>query len=357
MIDTETQAAATEPLPGAPAPDDGARRDDARLAEAVSGVAKIVPRAPQGLLEPRLRTPLFAAFLALAVATHVLGLGAHLLLTWSEGFGGRRAEATGITVIDTEIIDGRDMPELGGRKEQDSPGDPAPLATASIDQAASRAQPRSVPIAPVTELTAKSKTETSPPASSPQEVLATDRLAEAEVAMLVPPPPFMLDTTIPPAIEPARDPQPEKPEMPVAEVAPLPPSQQSPSQAAPAQQASQASLSGDGGMAQSVTDTPSGNGGIAAATPGEIKTYHARLGAHIRAHRPANNGRPGKVVVVFGLDADGGVRFAEIKTSSGNAFLETKSLAAINKAAPYPKPPRGMTGKQLEFEVPIGFQR
>jgi periplasmic protein TonB len=351
----------TEPLSNAPALDHDARPDDSpiddeRLAEAVAGVATIIPQAPQGLLAPRLRTPLFAACVALALAVHGLGFVAHLLMTWSEGAGGRFAEATGVTIIDADIIDGRDMPDIGGRKDDSSPGDPAPLATASIDRAASRAQPLSQPSAPVPDVT-EAKPEPGPSVLPAQETLTTQNTAEMEVAAFIPPPVFSIDTSVPPAIEPANEPKPETPpETIIAERVPDPRPQQAPAEAALEQQASQASLSGDAATAQAMTDT-AGNGGIPAATPGEIKTYKTRLGAHIWANRPVARGRPGSVVVTFTLDGEGGIRSVAIKTSSGNADLEAKSLAAIQKAAPFPKPPRGMTGKLLEFEVPIGFRR
>jgi periplasmic protein TonB len=329
----------SEPVPQPSLPDTGdmTPAETARLAEAVAGVGKVVPFAPQDLLAPRLRTPLFAGFMVLALGAHAAGLGGHLLLGGREGDGGQLVQGLGTIVIEAEIVDGQDAPEKGGVTEAAMPGNTDPLAMAAIDQAASQPQPltNSVP----------------PPSPISPEVLATPTPAEVQVAAVVPPPPFQLDTSTPPMTEPAG-----RAVEPIAEpVQKLPDPEQANVEPAVAQDASQASTAGDGGMAQTTIEKP-GVGGMAGATPGEIRSYQARLGARIRSNRPSSRGKAGFVEVAFAIESDGRLRFVEVKRSSGNAFLEDRALAAIRKSAPFPKPPPLMSGKQLEFSVPFKFE-
>jgi periplasmic protein TonB len=314
----------------------------ARLAEAVAGIAKIVPFAPKDMLAPRLRTPLFAGFVVLALGAHTAGVATHLLMRASEGDGGRLTNALGTVVIEAEIVDGQDAAEKGGLTETAMPGNTDPLAIAAVDQDASQPQSSAASAQPTPPV---------PVASTNPETLATEKPDEMQVAAL------------PPAPEPAKTP--EKPVTAPIEVAvtdqPAEPTANRPdplpanTDPVPAQDASQASASGDGGTAQSAIEKP-GIGGRAGATPGEIKTYQARLGARLRANKPSGRGSRGFVEIAFAIEADGRLRFAEVKRSSGNAFLEDRALSAVRKASPFPKPPAQMSGKQLEFSVPFTFE-
>ena len=330
--------------------------DVARLPAAVAGIAQIVPRPPEGLLAPHLRTPLLALSVALAVGLHASGLGAMLVMGWGEGDGGKLAGGLGANVIEVDIIDGPEWPGSGGRTEEAATGIPLPLAAAAIDQAVARPDPNRAteaePVAPAAL----------PP---PPPELSTPLPAPIQVAAMVPPPPFTLDTSSPPVVDPPR-PQPEPIEKTLAEQRtddvpknalddPMP-LMASPDPSMPDLQASRASLGGDDASTQARIETP-GNGGQAGASLGEIASYHSRLGAHLRANRPISRGRPGKVVVLFVLEADGGLRNVRIIESSGNQQLEAKTLAAIQKASPFPRPPRGMTGAALEFKVPFSFHQ
>ena len=154
----------------------------ARLAEAVAGLAKVVPAAPEGLLAPRLRTPLFAGFVILALGTHAAGLGAHLVLGGREGDSGRLGTALGTIVIEAEIIDGQDAAEKGGATDAAMPGNPDPLAMAAIEQAASQPQTR-----------ADSPQPPPPVDALRPEVLAAPAPDEVQAAAVLPPPPFQID--------------------------------------------------------------------------------------------------------------------------------------------------------------------
>lgn len=338
--------------------DDGSAADDTRLTEAVAGIGDIVPAAPLDLLAPRLRTPLFALFVALALGTHAAGLGAHVLLRWSEGDDGRNTKAIGSHVIEVDIIDGTDADANGGRADEAVPGDAAPAAPVAMEQAASAPSLAAPDEAPPPSATQTVEADTPSPPSPPRETeLSTPSPAETTVATAPPEPPPIDDQVSPETPEPRTLEPPAAASPPAAPVvtepdrAPAP----SPAVAQPESAASQASVGGEDGSAQSAkpNEAPAGR---AAATPGEIKTYHSRLGARLRAYKPSGFGRKGHVVVAFAVDADGGLLFAEIKKSTGNAYLESKALTAVRKAAPFPKPPVRMTGKQLEFSVPFTFE-
>lgn len=311
----------------------------ARLAEAVAGVGKVVPFAPRDLLAPRLRTPLFAGFMVLALGAHAAGLGGHLLLGGREGDGGQLVRGLGTIVIEAEIVDGQDAPEKGGVTEDAMPGNTNPLAVAAIDQAAS------LPQTPAASEPPPSRAPVSP------EVLATPAPAEVQVAAIVPPPAFQIDMSTPPMTEPA-----ERAVEPITEpVQKLPDPEQANIEPAVAQDASQASTAGDGGMAQSTVENP-GVGGKAGATPGEIKTYQARLGARIRPNAPSGRGRKGYVRVAFAIEANGSLTYARVHISSGSNFLDERAVAAVRRSAPFPKPPPGYVGTEHEFYVPFMFE-
>ena len=311
-----------------------------RLAEAVAGLAKVVPAAPEGLLAPRLRTPLFAGFVILALGAHAAGFGAHLILGGHEGDSGRLGTALGTIVIEAEIIDGQDAADLGGVTDAAMPGNPDPLAMAAIEQAASQPQTRTDSPQPP------------PPVGALRpEVLAASAPDEVQAAAVLPPPPFQIDTSAPPKMEPAE----RIVERPVDPVQKAPDPEPTKTDPAITQDASRASATGDGGRAQSTVERP-GIGGRAGATPGEVKSYHARLGARLRANRPSSRGKAGFVEIAFAIEPDGRLRFAEVKRSSGSTFLEDRALAAVRKSSPFPKPPPMMIGKQLEFSVPFTFE-
>lgn len=314
-----------------------ARADDARLEEAVAGIGGLVPQPPHDLLAPPLRVPMFAAFFALAVLSHGVGLTAHMLFHGVDGEAGRLAGAEGVNVIEIEIIDGQDAPEKGGHSAAAVPGSTSALAPTTVEQ----------------EQMQLSHAENAPPPipteAMPPEALTTASSSDTQIAASLPPPPFQIDTSAPPPTEPAEHPVDNPAD---AETKPESPADVPPS---PAREASQASSGGDDGMAQAV-EPKQGRGGRAGATPGEIRAYQARLGARIRANKPSGRGSRGYVEIAFAIEADGRLASAAVKRSSGNTMLEERALNAVRKSAPFPKPPPLMTGRQLQFSVPFTFE-
>jgi TonB family protein len=63
-------------------------------------------------------------------------------------------------------------------------------------------------------------------------------------------------------------------------------------------------------------------------------------------------GARGTAVVAFSLDEKGGVAGARLLRPSGEAELDTESLALIHRAAPFPVPP---PGAQRAFAIDIAF--
>ncbi len=98
-----------------------------------------------------------------------------------------------------------------------------------------------------------------------------------------------------------------------------------------------------------------GRGGRSVASPGQIASYGARVRARILRQRPSASGR-GRAVVSFAVTAGGGLRYARLARTSGNAALDRAALAAVRRAAPFPRPPAGAETRQLKFTIPFSFR-
>lgn len=92
------------------------------------------------------------------------------------------------------------------------------------------------------------------------------------------------------------------------------------------------------------------------ASPGKIRAYAGLVNARIARRRPSGRGRRGTVSVSFAIGSGGALRFARIVRSSGNKSLDAAALNAVRRAAPFPKPPVGMTPQQLSFVMPFRFR-
>jgi periplasmic protein TonB len=100
-----------------------------------------------------------------------------------------------------------------------------------------------------------------------------------------------------------------------------------------------------------------GTGGQrASASSGSILNYAAQVRARVAANKPSGGGLRGTPVVAFGLTPSGGLAFASLARSSGNATLDRLALAAVRGAAPFPTPPAGATSAQLRFSIPFYFE-
>jgi len=98
-----------------------------------------------------------------------------------------------------------------------------------------------------------------------------------------------------------------------------------------------------------------GGRGSSAATAGAIASYGARVRARILSNRPAAYGA-GRVVITFAITSGGGLHYARLARSSGNAALDRAAIAAVRRAAPFPPPPAGSSPPQLTFSIPFSFR-
>jgi protein TonB len=92
------------------------------------------------------------------------------------------------------------------------------------------------------------------------------------------------------------------------------------------------------------------------ASTGAAINYASRVRAHVTARRPSGTGAHGTVVISFGVLRSGGLSFARIARSSGDAGLDRNVLTAVRGAAPFPVPPSGATPVQMRFDMPFYFR-
>lgn len=108
------------------------------------------------------------------------------------------------------------------------------------------------------------------------------------------------------------------------------------------------------GTAQSrATRGSAGSTGRVSASAGSAINYAALVRARVAARKPAGGGRRGTVVVAFGVTRSGGLSFASIARSSGDAGLDRSVLSAVRGAGPFPAPP---PGAGLRFAIPFHFK-
>lgn len=92
---------------------------------------------------------------------------------------------------------------------------------------------------------------------------------------------------------------------------------------------------------------------------GDATAYTAYLGS-VRTHVERFKVRPrrvvkGEVVVKFSIDREGAVVSRAVQTSSGSEELDLAALSAIDKAAPFPKFPDGVTREKIDLSIPFRF--
>lgn len=94
----------------------------------------------------------------------------------------------------------------------------------------------------------------------------------------------------------------------------------------------------------------------ASASTGNVLNYASRVRAKVSGHVPRSGAGKGSVVVSFGVTTSGGLSFARIAKSSGNAATDRAVLAGVRSAAPFPAPPAGASPSQLRFSVSFNFR-
>jgi len=92
------------------------------------------------------------------------------------------------------------------------------------------------------------------------------------------------------------------------------------------------------------------------ASPGQVRRYAGLVRARIARNRPSSRGRRGTAIVRFAISRSGRLRYARLARSSGDRTLDRAALASVRRASPFPRPPRGMSARQLTFSIPFRFR-
>lgn len=121
-------------------------------------------------------------------------------------------------------------------------------------------------------------------------------------------------------------------------------------------QAHNAKQTRKGGTKAKAKEKRKGKSSRVTASRGQVRSYNARVRAMIARHRPRNKGITGVTIVAFGINRNGRLRYLRLVSSSGSRSLDNGILSAIRKASPFPKPPPGMSLRQLSMDIAIRFR-
>lgn len=96
-----------------------------------------------------------------------------------------------------------------------------------------------------------------------------------------------------------------------------------------------------------------------AANPSQAN-WQALVLAHLERYkrypRAAQRRRSeGVSLVEYAVDRSGGVQWARLARSSGNALLDGEALAAVQRASPLPSPPDEVQGDPVQITTPVEF--
>ena len=87
-------------------------------------------------------------------------------------------------------------------------------------------------------------------------------------------------------------------------------------------------------------------------------SYMAGVASRLLARRYFPTGAPsGSVVVNFSIAPSGKLTSRKIARSSGSSILDKAALQIVERAAPFPPFPKGVTAPRLNFSVPMNFNR
>lgn len=273
----------------------------AKGADGSEGTPVLLPAAPPGLVTGSTTTPerlcwplaLITALIAHAIVLYALARGPSDAMA---GGGGQQLDAISVTIVSSQVLESRD---------QTLAHPTAPAAAGTVQ--ASDGAPDSNPSPDEQRETANADTE--PPEQAPSE--EPSRNADAVL----------------------------KPTHPK----PRPQSARPPASAAGGDSAR-------GNAASSVKPT-----GAAAASAGAVRAYARYVSQALAKTKPKGAGDRGTSKVKFTIDAGGHLATAEITATSGSRRLDERVLAAVRSAA-FPRPPEGMSIRQLTYEVPYHFR-
>lgn len=96
------------------------------------------------------------------------------------------------------------------------------------------------------------------------------------------------------------------------------------------------------------------------APPGTSRSYAAKVRSWLYAHkiyprRARMRREEGVVRVRFVIDRAGLLLEGTVVASSGRASLDEEAAAMMQRASPFPRAPRDISGERIEFTAPIEF--
>ncbi len=92
-----------------------------------------------------------------------------------------------------------------------------------------------------------------------------------------------------------------------------------------------------------------------------LNAYGSTLGRAIAKHKSypkiaQRRGWQGTALLDLKIDSDGNVLSAVVRESSGYDALDNQALKMVEKAAPFPAPPKALQGRTFNITVPVSFK-
>jgi TonB family protein len=300
--------------------------------------------------------PLFAALLTGSLALHMFAL---LLLNWLE----QAPTATKTSLeIPVELVSdpgasgkgSRQHAAAAGQKIAESKSKPAstPLSPSAPSKSQAAAQPK-----PTAQTKEPSAPKPEPPKPAQTQPLKLPQQPEQPKAAAAPTQPKSQANQPKPAA------QPQQPAQPAATAQPKPPaappaSMQLRGVPTMATLQTQAMHPSAAQLPFSMEENYQAVAVPSATANGDLETSYKTLVfsmLELAKQFPADaraRGAQGTATVYFEIDDNGGVKSVKLVQSSGDTELDVESLAVVERAAPFPKPPRGA---QRAFAAEIEF--
>lgn len=108
--------------------------------------------------------------------------------------------------------------------------------------------------------------------------------------------------------------------------------------------------------------SPDGDAEGDSDTAGEGERYYGLISARVRRNYDVSNSIPDSerirltATVVLYLDASGKVTKSELSEKSGNDLFDQAVIAAVQKASPFPPPPKALAGPLSSVGVALKFK-
>jgi len=112
--------------------------------------------------------------------------------------------------------------------------------------------------------------------------------------------------------------------------------------------------SNDGATARALEENARASG-PAAASPGAVQQYAAKVREALARNKPSGHGNRGTATIKFSVSSAGKTEAIGVEASSGIAALDKAAVDAVRDTS-LPLPPAGMTAAQLTYVVPFHFK-